>query len=489
MTALIKKGIKVVIYVRVSTQEQAKEGYSIGEQIERLQKYCEAMGWEIVETFIDPGYSGGDTDRPGLQAMIKTVKTTDVDKVVVYKLDRLSRSQKDTLFLIEDVFLANNADFVSMSENFDTSTPFGRAMIGILAVFAQLEREQIKERMSMGKEARAKEGKWHGGATEPIGYDYDPATELLNVNEYEAMQVRELFSLFLDGVPLRKVEMMFSEKGYTHKHGTWDPKAMRRILRSKVYLGYNKHKDEWHKGEHTPIIDEATYGAAVNLLDQRAEHYKMTGVKPGAQTTYLGGLIHCAHCSGKYTKQMGKKRKDGTAPMYYVCYSRGGKVKKMIKDPNCKNKNWKMEDLDEIICTEIRNLGLEPELIEKIKKEKQEQKTDEPNKIAIIEKELDKIETRISRFMDLYGEGIFTIDQVNSKVKPLNEERKGLQKELESLNAAAGRLSVEDAKEITASFEEVLEGGDFNEIRATIEALMYYIEVDNEQYKIHWKFA
>ena len=148
-----------------------------------------------------------------------------------------------------------------------------------------------------------------------------------------------------------------------------------------------------------------------------------------------------------------------------------------------------MEDLDEIICTEIRNLGLEPELIEKIKKEKQEQKTDEPNEIAIIEKELDKIETRISRFMDLYGEGIFTIDQVNSKVKPLNEERKGLQKELESLNAAAGRLSVEEAKEITASFEEVLEGGDFNEIRATIEALMYYVEVDNEQYKIHWKFV
>ena len=155
------------------------------------------MGWEIVETFVDPGFSGGDTDRPGLKAMIKTVETSDIDKVVVYKLDRLSRSQKDTLFLIEDVFLKNNTDFVSMNENFDTSTPFGRAMIGILAVFAQLEREQIKERMSMGKEARAKEGKWHGGATEPIGYDYDPVTELLNVNEYEAMQVKELFELFL----------------------------------------------------------------------------------------------------------------------------------------------------------------------------------------------------------------------------------------------------------------------------------------------------
>ena len=489
MTALIKKGLKVVIYVRVSTTEQATEGYSIGEQIERLNKYCEAMGWEIVGTFVDPGYSGGDTDRPGLKDMIKTVETEDVDKVVVYKLDRLSRSQKDTLFLIEDVFLKHGTDFVSMNENFDTSTPFGRAMIGILAVFAQLEREQIKERMTMGKEARAKEGKWHGGATEPIGYDYDPATELLNVNDYEAMQVRELFDLFLQGVPLRKIEMMFNEKGYTHKHGTHDPKSMRRILRSKVYLGYNKHRGEWYKGEHIPIISEETHEKAVKLLDQRAEHFKMTGVKPGAQTTYLGGLIHCAHCTGKYTKQMGKKRKDGTAPMYYVCYSRGGKVKKMVKDPNCKNKNWRMDDLDELVFTEIRKLGMHPELIEEIRKEKQSQKTDEPNKIAIIEKEIDSIETRISRFMDLYGEGVFTIDQVNNKVKPLNEQRKGLQKELEALNAAAGRLSVEEAKEITASFAEVLEEGDFNEIRASIESLIYYVEVDNEDIKIHWKFA
>ncbi len=125
--------MKVIIYVRVSTADQAKEGHSIPEQLDRLKKYCEAMDWTIVETFIDPGFSGGSLDRPGLKDMIKFIKAEKVDKVVVYKLDRLSRSQKDTLYLIEDVFLNNNTDFVSMNENFDTSTPFGRAMIGILA--------------------------------------------------------------------------------------------------------------------------------------------------------------------------------------------------------------------------------------------------------------------------------------------------------------------------------------------------------------------
>ena len=161
--------VNTALYVRVSTQEQATEGYSVQEQTDRLTKYSEAMGWSVFKVYTDPGFSGGRTDRPGLQAMINDIRKGYIDKVLVYKLDRLSRSQKDTLNLIEDEFLAHNVDFISMCENFDTSTPFGRAMVGILAVFAQLEREQIKERMFMGKEARAKEGKYPGAKQPPVG--------------------------------------------------------------------------------------------------------------------------------------------------------------------------------------------------------------------------------------------------------------------------------------------------------------------------------
>jgi len=148
-----------------------------------------------------------------------------------------------------------------------------------------------------------------------------------------------------------------------------------------------------------------------------------------------------------------------------------------------------MDDLDKLVFDEIYKLKMEPKLIDKIREGSRTQNTDEPTKIAIVEKEIADLDSRISRFMDLYGEGIFTIDQVNNKVKPLNEQRKGLQKGLETLNAAAGRLSVEEAIEITESFEDVLENGDFNEIRAAIESLIYYVELDNEEYKIHWKFA
>ena len=147
---------RAALYIRVSTLEQAQEGYSIGAQKERLLAFCKAHEWLVADSYVDGGYSGSNLDRPGIQKLISEVDSFDL--VLVMKLDRLSRSQRDTLYLIEEVFLPAGVDFVSMSEAFDTSVPFGRAMIGILSVFAQLEREQIKERTFMGRIERAQGG-------------------------------------------------------------------------------------------------------------------------------------------------------------------------------------------------------------------------------------------------------------------------------------------------------------------------------------------
>ena len=145
--------MKGACYVRVSTENQL-ENYSIEEQTERLKAYCLAKDITVTKFYTDGGYSGGNTNRPALQQMLADIRKGGIDTVIVYKLDRLSRSQKDTLTLIEDSFLACHVDFISVSENFDTSTPFGRAMIGILSVFAQLEKDQITERFTMGRIGR-----------------------------------------------------------------------------------------------------------------------------------------------------------------------------------------------------------------------------------------------------------------------------------------------------------------------------------------------
>lgn len=477
--------MRVALYPRVSSTESAENGYSIGEQTERLKKYCEVMDWEVYKIYTDPGYSGANMDRPGLQEMIKDVEAGLIDKVVVYKLDRLSRSQKDTLFLIEDVFLKNKTDFVSITESFDTSSSFGIAMVGILAVFAQLERSKIQERTSAGKEGRAKDGLFHGSKWVPIGYDY--VDGFLEINDYERMQILEIYDLFFKGTPLRTIETIFLEKGYKHKHGYWTPKTMRRVLGSKTILGYTKHRDQWYEGQHDPIIDESTWIKGVKLLQERSDAFKEKGIRPGAQTTYLGGLLYCKQCGAKYHKNMGGSKKYGRL-FYYCCHSRSKKVKAMIKDPTCKNLNHRVEKLDNIIFDEIRKLEVDPEYYHQIRKEKAE-RSDESDKISILEKEIAKIDDQISRFMDLYGIGKFTVDQVSSKIDPLNEERNKLAQELEEITSVAGEMSEEEVREIVKSFEEILDRGDFNEIRLTIESLINYIEVDNDTLEIHWKFA
>lgn len=288
-------------------------------------------------------------------------------KVLVYKLDRLSRSQLDTLYLIEKVFLANNTDFVSMSENFDTSTPFGRAMIGILAVFAQLEREQIKERMMMGKEARAKKGHYHGSNCYPIGYDYIDGH--LVPLEFEAIQIKMIFEMYAEGKAPLTIAEYLNNNGYKTRYGRWNDITVRKILRRKTYLGYIKYHDDWYKGEHEALISEDLFNTVQKIFDQRTEDYSYYKRREGRVNSYLGGMLFCDCCGGKYSKIISNSTKNGKKyrNTYYKCNSRTFKKRTLVRDPNCKNKTWKMDVLDNLVFDEIKKLALDPDYLNKIK--------------------------------------------------------------------------------------------------------------------------
>lgn len=470
---------RVFLYVRVSTQEQAKEGYSIDEQIERLREYCKAMGWIVVKIYTDAGYSGANTNRPALQDMLKDIEKRKGDSVVVYKLDRLSRSQKDTLSLIEDSFLANNVDFVSMTENFDTSSPFGRAMIGILSVFAQLEREQIKERMSMGREGRAKEGKFHGGGYAPIGYDYVDGE--LKINEFEAMQIREIHKLYQQGMALRAIERTFIEKGYSHKNGNWQSKRIKQCMLNDIYIGNIHYNDQVFKGTHDAIIDEETFNKSVALYNSKDS----SKCKHIGRSTYLGSLLFCHQCGARYVVSSSKC--GDSIYKYYSCHSRRKLNRSMIKDPNCKNKNYKMDTLDNMIFDEIRKLANDPTHVHKIRQEKFSDEHSE--KERLISKKIAQIDSQKSRFMDLYGVGEFTIDEVQEKVAPLNKQKEKLVLELENMSKDNASLSEKEAIEILKTFEDVMNEGDYGQIRMLIDSLIEKIEIDNEDIDIFWRFA
>lgn len=478
---------RIAVYVRVSTQEQAKEGYSIGEQTDRLKKYADAHDWLVFKVYTDAGHSGSNQDRPALQDMIMDIKAGKIDKVLVYKLDRLSRSQKDTLELIEDVFLANNCDFESMTEKFDTSTSFGRAMVGILAVFAQLEREQIRERMSMGMEARIKEGKWKGGAYAPFGYDYESALDKLVINEHESTIVKHIFEAFTEGTNLYQISNEMIEKGHCLKNGSVDIRNIKYILRNKTYCGYLKSKDQWYKGLHDPIIDEPTFDKAQEVLEETKRRFEESGIriKSTAIASHLGGLIYCSQCGAKFCRSESGSRKSNLY-YYYKCYSRNKKVKNMVKDPNCKNKSYRVEILDEIIFNEIRKLKIDPEYLKVLRKESD--KVSDQQQILGIEEEIKSINNQLSRFMDLYGLGKYDMEQLDQKTKPLTERKLKLQKELTKLQEASKHKTDKEVLKIVESFDEVIEQGSLEDRRAIIQALIDRIDIDNEDITIHWNF-
>lgn len=468
--------MRVALYPRVSGHEQ-EDNYSIPEQIKRMKAYCEARGWMVYKIYTDSGFTGSNLNRPGLQSLIKDAENGKFDMVLVYKLDRLSRSQKDTLYLIEDVFDKHDVFFTSITENFDTSTPTGKAFLGILAVFAQFEREQIRERTMIGKDSRAKEGKWHGSKWVPIGFDYTDGE--LVPNKYEAMQVNEIADMLIEHTPIRTIANIVTTKGYKHKYGEWDAKTIRRVLTNPVNIGMIKHRDKFYKGTHKSIMTDEKFEKIKVIMDKRKEKYGTT-YKP--HTTLLGGFLYCKHCGAKYAKN-----NMNSTTLCYSCYSRSKKMKKMIKDPNCKNKHYKMLDLDYVVIEAITHLSIDPEYIDEVRENKPV--NDVSDKIKTIKAEIDNISSQISNMMDLYSLGNMPLDVINQKVTALNTTKTALEKELETLNVPDNDDEGMTNEQIQ-TLADLINQKDLTieEKRQIVQSLIYYIEIDNEDVLIHWKF-
>lgn len=449
-------------YARVSTENQL-ENYSIDEQIDRLKAYCKAKGYPVTKFYIDGGYSGGNINRPGLQQMLSDINSGYINTIIVYKLDRLSRSQKDTLFLIEDKFLAAGVDFVSINENFDTSTPFGRAMIGILSVFAQLEKDQITERFTMGRIGRAKNGYFHGGAYAPVGYDYIDGQ--LIVNPYEAIQVQDLYERFSRGYTLHNC-WKYMQSTYTNKYGSWSSETLvRNVLKNEVYLGKVKFKDETYEGIHKPIISSELFQTVQDMFKNSRRNMPDFKRSPFRAGTLLSGLIYCGKCGAKCHGEHGN----------YSCYSRTKGDKKYIVDPDCKNKKWKIKELDALVIDFISRLDFEDTEIEKAAPK---QRIDYSKRIA-------EIDSQIAKLIDLYQIGDIPIEMISQKVDALTREKNTLLAKSQTLpgepETGAEKIQFKNR------FLELLKEGELPEKRACLGYLIKRITINDEHIEIEIK--
>ena len=484
------KKIKVGIYIRVSTQEQAESGYSIVEQEERLKKYAEINNWIVYKVYSDPGYSGAKMDRPALTEMIRDIEKGKIQKVLVYKLDRLSRRQRDTLYLIEDIFNPNEVDFVSMTEQIDTGSPLGRAMIGILATFAQLEREQIRERMQVGKDARAKEGLYHGGGYIPIGYDYVDGE--LVVNEYEAMQVRKIYDLYQDGLSITAITNFMRKQGYTKKYGEWHDSGVRSVLFTEVYTGVIQWKGNTYPGRHKPLVSVEEFTRVQTLKKNRAISIPTYNKNPFKRTSLLGGLVWCGNCGARYyTKTNSVKRYKGTDPnkkplRYYTCYSRGKTAKRMIKDPDCKNPSFNMDKLDAIILNEVRKLAVDEDYLKSLIDGAEA--NDPGASLNALNERIEDIDKQINKLIDLYQLGNIDFNIINSKIEKLTAEKQAIENEIDNFEEITPDMDIKEVKEIIETLPSILDSGDDEKIKNVVHSLIESIIIYDDAMEINWKF-
>nr|DAV03423.1 MAG TPA: integrase [Caudoviricetes sp.] len=475
---------KVALYVRVSTTSQMEEGYSIEEQKAKLESYCDIKDWHIYKVYTDGGFSGSTTERPALEQLIKDAQSKLFDTVLVYKLDRLSRSQKDTLYLIEDIFLKNNIEFVSLLENFDTSTPFGRAVIGLLSVFAQLEREQIKERMQLGKLGRAKAGKSMMWAKTSYGYNYNKDTGTMTVNEYEALAVKEIYASYLAGMSITKLRDKINEE--YPKQPAWSYRTIRGILANPVYCGLNQYKGQTFQGTHKAIISLDDFEQTQRELAKRQQTAKeLSNPRPFQAKYMLSGLAQCGYCHAPLKVILGQKRKDGTRFKRYECYQRHPRKTKGVTVYNdnkkCESGYYDMDLLEHYVLTRIAQLQNDPDKIKELFSDDTSPAVDK----QAIQKQIDSLTLKLSKLNDLYLDDRITLDELRTKSADFIKQRTALEEEIKKASTdkqAGQREKVEKILDASSVLDM-----SYDNQKVIVRELIDKVQVTSDKIVIRWK--
>lgn len=477
--------MRTAIYVRVSTLEQAEEGYSIEEQIAKLEKFCELRDWQKAGVYRDSGFSGANIDRPGISKLIKDVKNKKIDMVLVYKLDRLSRSQKDTLYLIEDVFATNGANFVSLNENFDTSTPFGKAMIGILAVFAQLEREQIMERMQMGKAGRAKAGKAMGWTRPPFGYRYNDGDYY--IHELEAQIVKRIYRDYLAGTSITKLHYALNEEGHIGREIKWNYRALRVILGNPVYAGFTHYRGQVYPGNHEPIISEEDYKRTQEELHKRQQeaYAKNNNPRPFQSKYMVSGMLRCGHCGSSLAITSNPPKKDGTRSMYYRCYSHFSPKKNlsMRRAEKCVSPSYKKEMIEQAVLAEIEKLRLSPEKLDEVAG------VDTELEKEVLEKHLTELDKKLEKLVGLYLDENLPLEILNERKATIQKEKQAIAKKISKLEKKKPELKKSEAVHLLNDLKGVVLELDYEQQKTLVRQLIKRVVMFADEIKIEWRFT
>jgi site-specific DNA recombinase len=262
------KIIRAAIYTRVSTEDQAKEGFSLDAQLDKLRAYCKARDWQIAGEYIDDGYSGRKTRRPAYTKMMEELDKWDM--LLVIKMDRIHRNSKNFMLMMEQLG-KQGKEFVSMMESLDTSTAMGRFVMDIIQRIAQLESEQIGERVYIGMEQKARINGGMLGFNIPYGYDYSDGKLHKNINESKTIQ--DIYSWYISGKSIGEISKMLNSANIpAKKGGLWAKKTISSILKNPLYCGYLRWEEFVNKSDHDEIIAVQDFDKVQVVFAQRGGH-------------------------------------------------------------------------------------------------------------------------------------------------------------------------------------------------------------------------
>lgn len=393
--------MECVAYMRVSTEKQAEEGNGLDSQRRDIENYCRKNELIITDWYIDDGYTGANMDRPELQRLVSDCDRKRVGYVVAFKLDRISRSMVDGIYLIERVFLKNNVEFKCVHDSISYDNPMEQAYTQMMAVFAQLDKNTMLLRMRGGMLERVKKGYWMGGGNTPYCYNYSKETGTLIPIPERKEQANRAMDLFLQGYSDVKIKDML---GFKSEFVT------KQVLTSPVNIGMIPYKGKLYQGLHEPIFDKETF--------EKAQQFRRTRSKKrvncnNLQTNLLTGLCYCGvcGCAMRYQKWTHGKHK-------ILCCSRDSSLIYLPNhNPNCNNTLEWASDIENAVEKEILQISAN------ISEYKPRQKE---SKLEILQSQLEKEQSKRKRLYGLYAEGnddvIGMIKEIEQTIEELKQD-------------------------------------------------------------------
>lgn len=484
--------LKVALYIRVSTPGQEKRGYSLGEQQSMMEEYCERLEHDIYDKYIDAGISGELWERPEFQRMLRDVKKKRFDMIIACDVKRFSRDYYNTAKVMKEYLDPNDVNLKLLDSDIDPSTPNGRFMFNIFAANAERDKEEIKEKMMMGKLGRAKSGKPMSFANAPYGYRYNKEKQTYDIHELEAGIVRQMFKDYADGLSLTGLLKKLNQEGHISRNKPWNFNVLASILENPVYMGKNRFRGKLYTGNHTALIDDTLFQLVQNEREKKRVTQEMLfNPRPFRSKYMLSGLLRCGVCGSNCQietsfrfKDKDKPKKDREHIHKYACNKRYVSPVKRVPGESahqCSSPFYYKEDLEAEVLRSVQELSLSPNALSL------NTEADVPT-VQPIEREEKLIGQKIKKLSDLYMNDLITKNEMEEQAKVLNKQLKELEKKITAIEERS--LDAEE-KEILQN--TLVEAADifqhpYEDQARIVKILIRSITLKGEKIVIEWAF-